>query len=92
MEQKGLYNLVSGYYVKHFCEDTLNLDPVVQDEMCRNFYFKLWWPFCTGKRNQMWNFGRGRHEEHYCLEWTSLVQEEMLFKDMFSSPEPKGSR
>ena len=40
----------------------------------------------------MWNFGRGRHEEHYCLEWTSLVQEEMLFKDMFSSPEPKGSR
>ena len=46
-------------------------------------YLELWKPICSMERNQLCNFGRRHHEEHFCeiiLNFEPVVQEEMPFK------------
>ena len=52
------------------------LIPVVQKEISLKdiSYLELWWPFCSTKQNRLFNFGRGRHEEHFCINILNLDQ------------------
>ena len=62
---------------------------MVQEEMSfKEFsYLKLWWPFCSVKRNHLCNFGRGHYEEHFCKFVSNLGQwfrRRCRLKDFFS--------
>ena len=34
--------------------------------LCKEFYFKLWWTFCSSEQNWLGSIGRGLFEEHLC--------------------------
>ena len=46
----------------------MKFGPVVQEEMSFKdiSYLELWLPFCSVKRNDFCNFGRGYQEEQFC--------------------------
>ena len=47
-------------------------------------YLELCCPFCSAKQNNLCNFGRGHHEEHFCYFFKCGPVVQMLFKNFLS--------
>ena len=74
-------NFDRGQHVDHFCIIILIFD----QWFWRRFHLKilsraLAAPF-TAEQNQLCNFGRRHHEEHFCEISNLVIQERMSFKD-----------
>ena len=53
--------------------------------LCKEFYFKLWYPLCSAEQNRLGNFARGPYNNHLCeiiFEFGPVVQKNMPFKDI----------